>query len=187
MTFIWNFLFILTAIVSVVQSSTLYCLTHGESANGLETCAISKPRSLSAASLSNNLKNLTEDDDDPNQMTFDLTCHSDSVTCNGVAETLTKAIEIITSVFQFETPLAINASFINFCDGNSECNKIRSIGQAYPSISYIMVDCTDNITRMYPQPLLKQFTDLKVKPNWEPYDINAQFNSQENWYFVVRI
>ncbi|RCH92312.1 hypothetical protein CU097_010947 [Rhizopus azygosporus] len=60
---------------------------------------------------------------------------------------------------------------------------MSAIGQAYPTISYIMVDQTDNMTRLYPQALLKQFTNLSVKPNWAYYDINAEFNSQVNWYF----
>ncbi|KAI9258647.1 hypothetical protein EDC94DRAFT_521467 [Helicostylum pulchrum] len=119
-------------------------------------------------------------------MIFDLNCQADSVTCEGVSTTLAKAADIITSVFQFESPLIINATFINFCQEYKDCgdNGVSSIGQAYPAISYIMVDTTDNITRMYPQPLLKQFTDLKVKPNWAPYDINAQFNTKVNWYFI---
>ncbi|KAI8087696.1 uncharacterized protein B0P05DRAFT_577981 [Gilbertella persicaria] len=61
---------------------------------------------------------------------------------------------------------------------------MTSIGQAYPTLSYIMVDSTDNMTRMYPQALLKQFTDLAVKPNWVQYDINAEFNNEISWYFV---
>ncbi|KAI8880849.1 hypothetical protein K501DRAFT_254234 [Backusella circina FSU 941] len=57
-------------------------------------------------------------------------------------------------------------------------------GQAVPSVSYVMSDASDNITRMYPQALLKQFTNLSVKPNWDQYDIDAQFNTEINWYFA---
>ncbi|KAI9485572.1 MAG: hypothetical protein EXX96DRAFT_471633 [Benjaminiella poitrasii] len=81
----------------------------------------------------------------------------------------------------------MNASYFNFCQELNECDHsstYTSIGQAYPAISYIMVDHSDNSTRMYPQPLLKQFKNLSVKPNWVQYDINAHFNSKANWYFV---
>ncbi|KAI8985908.1 hypothetical protein BDB01DRAFT_720963 [Pilobolus umbonatus] len=59
-----------------------------------------------------------------------------------------------------------------------------SIGQAYPSISYLMVDQSDNITRMYPQALLKQYTYLQPQPKWNEYDIIAQFNSELDWHFI---
>ncbi|ORX59728.1 hypothetical protein DM01DRAFT_302262 [Hesseltinella vesiculosa] len=57
-----------------------------------------------------------------------------------------------------------------------------TIGQAYPSVSYLMVDTSDNMTRMYPQALLKQFP-IQPKPSWSKFDINAQFNTEANWYF----
>ncbi|ORZ25872.1 hypothetical protein BCR42DRAFT_16364 [Absidia repens] len=46
-----------------------------------------------------------------------------------------------------------------------------------------MTDQSDNTTRMYPQATLKQFTQLKPKPQWLEYDIIAQFNSDNNWYY----
>lgn len=48
-----------------------------------------------------------------------------------------------------------------------------------------MIDQSDNTTRMYPQATLKQFTRLKPKPDWLEYDIIAQFNSDNNWYYSV--
>lgn len=42
-----------------------------------------------------------------------------------------------------------------------------------------------NITSMYPQALLKQYDNLPKQPNWTAYDMNAQFNSQIDWYFEV--
>jgi hypothetical protein len=186
MLFAWKILLITVTLVAVVQSSSLYCITHAGSLHNLQTCSTSKNRPISAAALTNNSVTSTTQ----NNLTFDLICKSDPITCEGVSKTFSQATEIISSVFQFETPLLINASFVNFCQEYGDCtndNRMVSIGQSYPAISYIMVDSTDNMTRMYPQPLLKQFTDLKTKPTWSLYDINAQFNTQVNWHFVVSI
>ncbi|KAL7319679.1 hypothetical protein PS15m_002787 [Mucor circinelloides] len=123
----------------------------------------------------------------PNNLTFDLTCKASSSECQGVSATLSKATDIISEILQFETPLAINASYISFCQEYQDCHhdsKYASIGQAYPSISYVMTDNTDKMTRLYPQPLLKQYTNMSVKPSWTQYDIEAQFNNEINWYFV---
>jgi hypothetical protein len=48
-----------------------------------------------------------------------------------------------------------------------------------------MTDKSDNMTRMYPQALLKQFRNLSEVPNWASIDINAKFDSDVNWYFEV--
>lgn len=177
----------LATIVSAVQADTnkLFCVKHSGEMDDLDTCSISKGRPFSAAALTND--NSTSRSTQPNRVTFDLICKADPSTCAQVSSTFSIATDILSSVFQFETPLLINASFIDFCQEYNDCNgdnKMTSIGQAYPAISYVMTDTTDNMTRMYPQPLLKQFTDLTTKPTWIKYDINAQFNTLVNWYFV---
>ncbi|KAI8968193.1 hypothetical protein BDF20DRAFT_828242 [Mycotypha africana] len=58
-----------------------------------------------------------------------------------------------------------------------------SIAETFPTVSFLMVDLSDNMTRMYAQPLLKQFGNLTAKPAWSRYDIEAQFNSETNWYY----
>lgn len=186
MIFAWKSLFLTVVFAAVVQSSKLYCIRHSGSDQNVENCLTSENRQISAAALTSSSVTTTAQ----NNMTFDLTCKSDPVTCEGANATFLQATEIISSVFQFETPLRINATFINFCQEHGDCthdNKMISIGEALPSISYIMVDTTDNATRMYPQSLLKQYTDLKIKPVWTLYDINAQFNTQVNWHFVVSL
>lgn len=203
----WRLLSITTLLLllssRVEATETFYCITHKAGGiHTLEKCSTIattkiKDRPISAAALttynrdvdanSTTLSSTTTTND--NKITFELNCQSDPSTCQGVSTTFQKATDIISSLFQFETPLLINASFFNFCTEYNDCGydgKMTSIGQAYPSISYIMIDNTDNMTRMYPQPLLKQFTSLSVKPVWTKYDINAQFNTQMNWYFVVR-
>lgn len=185
-TCFWGFL-ITATIMSVVQADpTLYCIRHSKEIHNLDLCSISKSRPISAAALTNSNDTLYS----TNKLSFDLNCKADPSTCEQVNATFKKATDMLTSVFEFETPLLINASFVDFCQEYKDCNKdnkMASIGQAYPAISYVMTDTTDNMTRMYPQPLLKQFTDLPVKPTWTKYDINAQFNTLVNWYFVVSI
>ncbi|KAG1139746.1 hypothetical protein G6F37_009510 [Rhizopus arrhizus] len=120
-------------------------------------------------------------------MTFDLNCNASENVCSGVRTTLKAATEIISSVFQFESSLIVNATYSSFrlsSNTHHPENAMAAIGQSFPTISYIMTDKSDNMTRMYPQALLKQFTNLPVKPNWAHYDINAQFNSDVNWYFI---
>ncbi|CAO3632143.1 unnamed protein product [Cunninghamella echinulata] len=87
---------------------------------------------------------------------------------------------------QLEQPLYMNVSFFSFCEQFNECvikDDEISIAQAYPSVSYLMTDQSDNTTRLYPQPILKQFIKLESKPQWYKYDIIVQFNSDIDWYF----
>lgn len=160
-------------------ASTLYCIDHRT--ESLTFCNRNNHKPKAAAALSTSDTSTTG-----YNITFDLNCSGNSTECAGVKATFQKATEIISSAFQLKSPLVINATYGPFCSSTKNCGddgSMESIGQAYPSISYIMVDQTDNITRMYPQALLKQYTDLSVQPSWTYYDIDAQFNSQVDWYF----
>ncbi|GAN01038.1 dolichyl-diphosphooligosaccharide--protein glycosyltransferase subunit 1 [Mucor ambiguus] len=179
---------VITACLLYAQIVTcLYCVRHTSRQGGysaLDTCKINKNRPIAAAAaLSNKIDTSTQQ----NNLTFDLTCKASASECQGVSATLSKATDIISDIFQFETPLVINASYVNFCQEYQDCHhdaKYASIGQAYPSISYVMMDNTDKMTRLYPQPLLKQYTNMSEKPSWTQYDIEAQFNNEINWYFA---
>ncbi|KAL0092746.1 hypothetical protein J3Q64DRAFT_1695254 [Phycomyces blakesleeanus] len=119
-----------------------------------------------------------------NRIYLDIKCDSDH--CEKATATFHKAADIISSVVKFETPIQVNASFLSFCSTRGECKKdndMKAIGLAYPTVSYLMNDPTDGVTRMYPQAMLKQFTNLTVIPRWATYDINAMFNSDISWYF----
>ncbi|KAI8099997.1 uncharacterized protein BX664DRAFT_355361 [Halteromyces radiatus] len=123
----------------------------------------------------------------PNKVYYELHCSDTDIICDHVNNTVNAATEIISSIIQLETPLYVNISYFSFCDLYEECtinNDEVSIGQAYPSVSYLMTDGSDNMTRMYPQATLKQFTHLKPKPQWLEFDIIAEFNGDNNWYFV---
>lgn len=172
-------LFLLTVNGEVIK---LYCVKH--SSSKIDTCLSSNTKHIAAAAVSNqNIETVQK-----NSINFDLDCNASNDECQGVKATLSKAAEILSTAIHFESTININASYFNFCQILQDChydNKLTSIGQAYPTISYIMTDRTDNMTRMYPQTLLKQFTKLSTKPNWAHYDIEAQFNNEVNWYFVV--
>lgn len=187
-------LIILLNIILLITTATateLYCVRYTTVHRNadIDTCFSSKTTPIAAAAADTTVSNQNTIDD-KNQLTFDLKCSANNDICAGVKATLTKATEIISSVFQFESAIHMNASFVSFCQAYDDCHyddKMVSIGQAYPTISYIMIDNTDNMTRLYPQALLKQYTNLTVKPNWTQYDIEAQFNSEVNWYFAVKI
>ncbi|KAI9006574.1 hypothetical protein CLU79DRAFT_780076 [Phycomyces nitens] len=119
-----------------------------------------------------------------NRIYLDIKC--DSAHCQKATATFNKAADLISSIVKFETPIQVNASFVSFCNSRGECKKdndMKSIGLAYPTVSYLMNDPTDGVIRMYPQAMLKQFTKLTVIPKWAQYDINAMFNSDVSWYF----
>ncbi|KAI9497547.1 hypothetical protein BDB00DRAFT_951721 [Zychaea mexicana] len=119
------------------------------------------------------------------KMVINYTCHaSNDDECAKVQSLLAKASEIITSVLKFETPVHVNASYLPFCQKLGQCQDSSgtvSTGQAYPSVSYLMQE--ENSIRMYPQALLKQYTNLSAQVDWYEYDMNAQFNSEIDWYF----
>ncbi|KAG0783677.1 hypothetical protein G6F22_008587 [Rhizopus arrhizus] len=171
-----------TLAIGAVAAAFSYGIVALVDNSNTENCKGRHKTSISAAVTSTSSSLTTS-----YNITFDLNCTADATECAGVRATFEKATEIISSVFQFKSPLLINASYNPFCSFSKDCSNedsMAAIGQAYPTISYIMIDNTDNMTRMYPQALLKQYTKLSVQPAWAYYDINAQFNSQVNWYFV---
>lgn len=177
----WVALILFVLVLKAALAHNLFYIDHDKAS--LNSCKGKHKKSISAAVISTSSSPTTS-----YNITFDLNCTADATECAGVRATFEKATEIISSVFQFKSSLLINASYNPFCSFSKDCSNedsMAAIGQAYPTISYIMIDNTDNMTRMYPQALLKQYTKLSVQPAWAYYDINAQFNSQVNWYFVV--
>lgn len=139
---------------------------------------------------------------------------SDPEVCEKAKASFIKAGQIVSSVIRLRQPVTVNATFLPFCSTLDICpdatgKKVlgmfynrRSIGcsfhqcidqvvciylgSAYPAVSHLMTDKSDNMTRMYPQALLKQFHNLKERPQFASFDINAKFNSDVYWYFDVR-
>jgi hypothetical protein len=128
-----------------------------------------------------------------------------------------KAGQVITSVIRLQQPVTVNATFMSFCTQLGKCpdsdggktivgaltnNNTKyfsliqrtnssiifcTLGSAYPAVSHMMTDASDNMTRMYPQALMKQFRNLGETPSWASVDINAKFNSDANWYIDVSL
>ncbi|KAI8381185.1 uncharacterized protein BYT42DRAFT_565624 [Radiomyces spectabilis] len=159
-----------------VLGSAFYCVDHYQ-----------KPlrhRTRSCPPLSEK-RSATNDQDLPRIYVHFQCGDPDIDACNKAKALFSKAGDIISSVLKLETAIHVNATYLPFCKTFNECDTDkdgRTIGQAFPTVSYLMTDPTDNVTRMYPQAILKQFTHV-LRPSWTTYDMNAQFNSEVNWYF----
>ncbi|CAG8799806.1 19726_t:CDS:2, partial [Gigaspora rosea] len=83
---------------------------------------------------------------------FNVNFKCDS-TDNGLCQKAQSAFEmagqIISSVFMFEVPITLNATFTNLNDSNL-------LGSATPS-RFIPLISEDGVPRLYPQSLVKQF------------------------------
>jgi len=103
---------------------------------------------------------------------------------------------IISKIFYiYSGPILINATLTSFCElahpDGSACNADdstrRKLGQAYPYSSFPAkaVDPEDGDTDiyLYPQALLRQLDIVSDYPDFNEYDIIAEFNSDVNWYF----
>jgi hypothetical protein len=179
----------LAFITTLIHAANVYCVRHDYTFlhnNVISTCkTYTKSKTIAEAVATTNTSSTTRA-----QLTFDLTCLADDSQCDGVRATFQKASDLLNDVFQLQHGVTINATYLSFCKVLGDCvdsDNMIYAGQAVPSVSYVMLDSSDNITRMYPQALLKQFTNLSVKPNWDQYDIDAQFNTEINWYFAVSI
>ncbi|RIB13424.1 hypothetical protein C2G38_2197853 [Gigaspora rosea] len=75
--------------------------------------------------------------------------------------------QIISSVFMFEVPITLNATFLNLNDSNL-------LGSATPS-RFIPLISEDGVPRLYPQSLVKQFK-FDVHPEYSSCDINHRLN-----------
>ncbi|CAG8486174.1 13085_t:CDS:2 [Cetraspora pellucida] len=107
--------------------------------------------------------------------TVNLQCNStDVVLCGKVQSAFETAGQIISSVFIFEVPIILNATFSNLGNPNL-------LGVATPS-RFIPLISEDGVPRLYPQSLVKQFK-FDVHPEFNSYDISAQFNSAVNFWF----
>ncbi|GBB84495.1 hypothetical protein RclHR1_11050012 [Rhizophagus clarus] len=101
--------------------------------------------------------------------------------CRKVENAFYTAGQIISSSIKFNTPLVVNASLVDFCKSAGICQSGTgrlTLGGAGPS-RFIPIEKDQ---RVYPQPLLKQL-DIENHLEYSPYDINALFNSEGNYWF----
>lgn len=128
---------------------------------------------------------------------IDFNCNiKDSDMCHKAEKAFRRAANSISEVFNiYSGPILINATLISFCEvahpDGSACNADdptrRKLGQAYPYSSYpakaVDPDDGDTDTYLYPQALLRQLDIKSDYPDFESYDITAEFNADVNWYF----
>ncbi|KAF0505740.1 sequence orphan [Gigaspora margarita] len=106
---------------------------------------------------------------DGSSFNVNFKCDStDSGLCQKAQSAFEMAGQIISSVFMFEVPITLNATFSNLNDSNL-------LGSATPS-RFIPLISEDGVPRLYPQSLVKQFK-FNVHPEYSSCDIYAQFNS----------
>jgi len=128
---------------------------------------------------------------------IDFNCKiKDLKICKKAETNFNKAANAISEVLViYSGPILINATLISFCElahpDGSACNADdptrRKLGQAYPYSSYPAkaVDPEDGDTDayLYPQALLRQLNIVSDLPDFQSYDITAEFNADVNWYF----
>jgi len=112
---------------------------------------------------------------------------NDSTLCNKVQTAFTTAGAIITANLLLNTPINVNATFLNFCASMQDCGDqtrgLLTLGGASPSRTIPMTD-KDGVTRLYPQALVKQFPPTNGKKKaFSQFDINAMFNSNGKFWF----
>jgi hypothetical protein len=110
-----------------------------------------------------------------------LNCDADNVTCDKVLKEFNRAANLITSIFKFNTQINVNVSYYDLCTvyPDNICGILN--GAAYPTQFYLLKD-DDGINRLYPQSLVKQF-QFPSTPNFNEFDINAEFNSKGGFWF----
>ncbi|KAI8384198.1 hypothetical protein BD560DRAFT_385289 [Blakeslea trispora] len=170
-------------LASTASFRDFYCIRHSDnpSSDSIMACPDLKTKSISAAISTNSTKK-------KNRIIYDLYCDASEAECISVRYTIDTAVDMMLSTFHFELPLYVNMSYFDFCQVSATCKQAdnHTIALTYPSTSYVMLDPTDDVARLYPQALLKQFTHLDVKPNWAEYDMHIQFNKRIHWHFVDR-
>ncbi|CAG8527820.1 1899_t:CDS:2, partial [Dentiscutata erythropus] len=119
----------------------------------------------------------------PNVTMFDinLTCNANDTICQKVKIAFDTATQIISSTFILNSRIILNASYVSFCNGIPNCPYEIVLGQAAPS-NWILMQDDDNVQRLYPQALVKQF-QLPTHPTYTSYDIFAMFNSDIPYWF----
>ncbi|RHZ59186.1 hypothetical protein Glove_365g217 [Diversispora epigaea] len=102
-------------------------------------------------------------------------CYStDAALCDKVKEVYNDAGKEISKVLKLKRTINVNATFTDLNDENL-------LGYARAS-QFILLTSDDKIKRRYPQALVKQFS-LEVQLEYYDYDIVAEFNSDQNWWF----
>ncbi|CAG8479623.1 11222_t:CDS:2 [Rhizophagus irregularis] len=109
-----------------------------------------------------------------------LHCSSTEEICSKVKATFDSAGEILSSTINFVEKIKVNATFTPFCE-KGYCEDEEILGSAGPIRFHPMID-DDDMVRLYPQSLVKQF-QYHTHLEYSQYDIGAIFNSDAKYWF----
>ncbi|RHZ84977.1 hypothetical protein Glove_74g268 [Diversispora epigaea] len=129
-------------------------------------------------------KDSTSNNSSSSNNMFDITlnCTVSTDLCSKVQKAFDTAGSIISSYLLLNTRIVLSASFESFCDLYSSCSENGILGFASPA-RWILMEDDDNIQRLYPQSLVKQF-ELSTHPEYSKNDIIASFNSDVSYWFA---
>ncbi|CAI2187112.1 2776_t:CDS:2, partial [Funneliformis geosporum] len=106
-------------------------------------------------------------------------------TCKNVRKTFDDAARIISTTFILKNTINLDVNFTNFCISKPSLCDVKGgrviIGGARSARNMLLLD-EDDVTRFYPQSLVKQF-EFKTHPEFISIDIISSFNSIVDWYF----
>ncbi|RHZ89646.1 hypothetical protein Glove_13g9 [Diversispora epigaea] len=100
-------------------------------------------------------------------------CSASADLCNKIKEAFDDAGKELTKTLKLKQIININATLTSLDPD--------TLGSA-SSARYIPLTSDDKVIRRYPQALVKQFS-FDPHPEYNAYDINAQFNSDFDWWF----
>jgi hypothetical protein len=113
-----------------------------------------------------------------------LHCTSTEEICTKVKAAFDSAGEILSSTINFVEKIKVNVTFTPLCEkekGHCEEDDDEILGSAGPIRFHPMID-DDDIVRLYPQSLVKQF-QYHTHLEYSQYDIGAIFNSDAKYWF----
>ncbi|RHZ89517.1 hypothetical protein Glove_13g10 [Diversispora epigaea] len=102
------------------------------------------------------------------------TCYSTAAMCNKVKEAFDDAGKELSKTLKLKQIIYVNATFTDLFNE-------YLLGSAR-SARMIPLISSDNIKRLYPQALVKQFS-FDPHPEYYEYDIIANFNKAQKWWF----
>ena len=121
-----------------------------------------------------------------NMFEFTVTCDAATSlsTCQQMNKTMIQAGQLISNVLALSVPIYVNVTLYPFCQAAKICsNGTESLAAAAPARTIALID-DDDIQRLYPQSVVKQFGGLlTMLPEFSQYDINLNVNSEAPFYF----
>nr|CAG8572426.1 6264_t:CDS:2 [Entrophospora candida] len=172
------YLICISSIISLVSSQCYDVTNPFDNKLGIfSSCATVKDDKNSLLLDSTDVNN-TSADDKSNMIKILFNCgdNNDPKHCEKAKLAFEEAATFITSTIDLQVPITLNASFFNICGVMVVCEPNKPLlGAAAPS-RYIPLLDDDDVVRLYPQALAKQFK-FDTHLEYMPIDIVTGFNS----------